>query len=44
MIISRHNDMLYITANWLSEVCRNVESEPPLLPFTGENIVPLSAN
>ena len=23
---------------------RNVESEPPLLPLTGENIVPLSAN
>lgn len=26
--ITRHND---ITANWLSEVCRNAEREPPLL-------------
>ena len=44
LIIIRHNDIRDITANWLSEVCRNVESEPPLLPLTGENIVPLSAN
>ena len=33
-----------ITANCLSEVCRNIEREPPLLPLTGENIMPLSAN
>ena len=44
LIIIRHNDIRDITANWLSEVCRNVESEPPLLPLTGENIVPLSVN
>ena len=44
LIIIRHNDICDITANWLSEVCRNVKSEPPLLPLTGENIVPLSAN
>ena len=44
LIIIRHNDIRDITANWLSEVCRNVESEHPLLPLTGENIVPLSAN
>ena len=44
LIIIRHNDIRDITANWLSEVCRNVESEPPLLPLTGDNIVSLSAN
>ena len=44
LTITRHNDIRDITANWLSEVCRNVEREPPLLPLTGENIVPLSAN
>lgn len=44
LTITRHNDICDITANWLSEVCRNVEREPPLLPLTGENIVPISAN
>ena len=44
LTITRHNDVCDITANWLSEVCRNVEREPPLMPLTGENIVPLSAN
>ena len=44
LTITRHNDICDITANWLSEVCRNVERELPLLPLTGENIVPLSAN
>ena len=44
LTITRHNDIRDITANWLSEVCRNVEREPPLLPLTGENIVPLFAN
>ena len=29
LTITRHNDIRDITANWLSEVCRNVESEPP---------------
>ena len=33
-----------ITANWLSEVCHDVEREPPLLPLTGETIIPQSAN
>ena len=44
LTITRHNDVCDITANWLSEVCRNIEREPPLMPLTGENIVPLSAN
>ena len=42
--IMRHNDIRDITANWLSEVCHDVEREPPLLPLTGETIIPLSAN
>ena len=44
LTITRHNDVCDITANWLSEICRNVEREPPLMPLTGENIVPPSAN
>ena len=44
LTIIRHNDIRDITANWLSEVCRNVEREPPLLPLTGKNVVPRSAN
>lgn len=44
LTIARHNDLCNITANWLSEVCRNVEREAPLLPLTGENIVLLYAN
>ena len=40
----RHNDIQDITANWLSEVCHDVEREPPLLPLTGETIIPQSAN
>ena len=32
------------TADWLSEVCRNVERAPLLLPLTGKNIVPLSVH
>ena len=42
--ILRHNDIRDITANWLSEVCHDVEREPPLLPLTGETIIPQSAN
>ena len=29
LTITRHNDIHDITANWLSEVCRNVERDPP---------------
>ena len=32
LTITRHNDIRDITANWLSEVCRNVEREPPPPP------------
>ena len=31
LTITRHNDIRDITVNWLSEVCRNVEREPPLI-------------
>ena len=40
----RHNDIRDITANWLSEVCHDVEREPPLMPLTGETIIPQTAN
>ena len=40
----RHNEIRDLTANWLSEVCHDVEKEPPLMPLTGETIVPLTAN
>ena len=42
--IKRHNNIRDITAIWLSEVCHDVEREPPLLPLTGEAILPQSAN
>ena len=40
----RHNDIRDMTADWLSEICHDVEKEPPLLPLTGESIQPRSAN
>ena len=40
----RHNEIRDLTANWLSEVYHDVEKEPPLMPLTGETIVPLTAN
>jgi len=44
LTITRHNEIQDITAKCLSAVCTNVEREPMLLPLTGENIVPRSAN
>ena len=32
----RHNDLRDLTANMLSEVCKDVEIEPRLTPLTGE--------
>ena len=34
----RHNDLRDLTAKLLSEVCRDVEVEPTLLPLTGEHM------
>ena len=44
LTIMRHNEICDITANWLSEVCHDVEREPPLQPLTGETIIPQTAN
>ena len=44
MTISRHNEIRDLTADWLSEVCRETEVEPLLQPLSGEIILPRSAN
>ena len=35
-VIQRHNDLRDITAKALSEICRDVQVEPPLQPLNGE--------
>ena len=40
----RHNEIRDFTADFLSEVCNNVCTEPELLPVTGENLAGASAN
>jgi len=40
----RNNELRYLTANWLQQVCHNVSVEPSLLPLNGELIAPSSAN
>ena len=40
----RHNELRYLTASWLHEVCHDVAVEPPLQPLNGEALVPASAN
>ena len=37
-IIMRHNNLSDFEINLLSSVCKDVESEPPLLPLEGENL------
>ena len=34
----RHNDLRDLTANMLSEVCKDVEIGPKLTPLTGEDL------
>ena len=43
-VSSRHNDLRNITANLLSEVCKDVCVEPQLSSLSGETLVPKSAN
>ena len=43
-ITIRHNDLRDLTANFLSNVCDDVEIEPKLLPVTGQNISNRIAN
>ena len=38
-VIMRHNNVRDFVANLLSQVCVDVEKEPPLQPLTGETIV-----
>ena len=40
----RHNDLRDLTANMLSEVCKDVEIEPKLTPLTGEVLGSRTAN
>ena len=40
----RHNQVRDLEVSWLSEVCKDVRSEPKLLPLTGEQLNLRSAN
>ena len=40
----RHNELRDVTASLLSEVCHDVQVEPPLLPLSGETLQGRSAN
>ncbi len=40
----RHNELRDITAGFLTEVCHNVGTEPPLQPLTGEQLTLRTAN
>ena len=40
----RHNDLCDLTANLLTEVCKDVDIEPQLLPVTGETFDSRTAN
>ena len=42
--VIRHNELRDLTASLLSEVCHDVETEPQLLPLTGEQLNGASAN
>ena len=43
-ICMRHNELRDLTAELLSEVCKDVALEPKLIPLTGENLKFKSAN
>lgn len=40
----RHNELRDITAGFLSEICHNVGTEPPLQPLSGEQLTYRTAN
>ena len=42
--IVRHNEIRDITADWLNEICLDVEKEPQLQPLNDETILPRTAN
>ena len=39
----RHNELRDLTADWLSQVCHDVTTEPPLQPLSGETVTPATA-
>ena len=43
-ITIRHNDLRDLTANLLTEVCKDVDIEPQLLPVMGETFENRTAN
>ena len=43
-ITIRHNDLCDLTANLLTEVCKDVDIEPQLLPVMGETFENRTAN
>ena len=43
-ITIRHNDLRDLNANLLTEVCKDVDIEPHLLPVTGETFDNRTAN
>ena len=43
-ICMRHNELRDLTAEMLSEVCKDVALEPKLIPLTGETLKYKSAN
>ena len=43
-ITIRHNDLCDLTANLLTEVCKDIDIEPQLLPVTGETFNNRTAN
>ena len=40
----RHNQVRDLEAHWLSLICKDVHTEPQLLPLTGENLAYKTAN
>ena len=40
----KHNDLRDLTANMLSEVCKDIEIEPQLIPLTSEGLGSRTAN
>ena len=42
--IARHNEIRDITAQWLTEICTDVEKEPHLQSLSGEIILPRKGN
>ena len=44
LVLIRHNDLRDLTANMLSQVCKDVEIEPKLTPLAGKELSSRTAN